>query len=262
MKSHYSRLGRSGESRALHDRHIEEMRGYYSRTASQYNDWHCDTAADSNHNFAVSEVLRLLKRHPSSTLLDVACGTGRCIAAALAAGFDAQGIDLCAELLALAEKELSIPRQKLHCGDATALPFRDNSFDVSCILGALHHSAMPHTIITEMVRVTRHAIVISDEANHLHGGVRQLLMACGIFEPIYRLLFRRPPRTARRGVNSDGDGPGFDFTIEELVPALKTQFASFKSTAFYRIGRLNVRATWLPRLFATQAVVVVEKKLT
>ena len=62
------------------------------------------------------------------------------------------------------------------------------------------------------------------------------LMALGIFEPSYRFLFRRAPRTVRRGITSDGDGPGFAFTIEEIMPALKTQFATVKSSAFYRLA--------------------------
>jgi ubiquinone/menaquinone biosynthesis C-methylase UbiE len=174
MSTHYSEGGISAESRSLHDEHLEKMRRYYQRTASQYNELHYEQVESENHNLAVKEILNLLSREPKRTLLDVACGTGRAVGSALRAGFNAEGIDLCPELLQIAEKEFKIPAEKLHCGDATKLPFADNSFDVTSILGALHHSAMPHTIVDELIRVSRHGIVVSDEANHFHGGVRQV----------------------------------------------------------------------------------------
>ncbi len=261
MTPHYSRLGNAAESRSFHEGHIRQMKQYYRRTALNYNAWHCNFSDDGSHNYGVKEVLQLLAQDKHNTLLDVACGTGRCIKKALEAGFDARGIDICPDLLSVAEKELHIPKELLYCGDATQLPFPDNSFDVSCILGALHHSAMPHTIISEMIRVTRRALVVSDEANHLHGGVRQILMALGIFGPIYRLLFRREPKTVRRGGTSETDGPTFDFTIEEIIPTLKGCFIKVKCLPFYRFGKLQICGYWLPRLFARNGVIIAEKKL-
>jgi ubiquinone/menaquinone biosynthesis C-methylase UbiE len=119
----------------------------------------------------------------------VGCGTGRCVKRALEAGHEAEGIDICQDLLDVAERDFGIPRDRLHCDDATRLPFPDNSFDVVCILGALHHSAMPHTIISEMIRVSRRAVVVSDGGNRLAGGVRHLLINFGLLSPLYRLLF-------------------------------------------------------------------------
>ncbi len=261
MSTHYTQLGAPSESRSLHEDHIHRMRDYYRRTAVQYNSLHYTLSDDDSHNCAVKELLKLLAEDRASTLLDVACGTGRGIRTALDAGFEAEGIDLCPELLDVAEKDLKIPRSRLHCGDATQLPFSDNSFDVSCILGALHHSAMPHTIISEMVRVTRRAIVISDEANHLHGGVRQLLIKLGIFGPVYRLLFRRKPKTVRRTGNSEGDGPTFEFTIEEIIPTVKRRFEKVKCLVFYRFGKFQFCGFRLPRLFARQGIIVAQKKL-
>jgi ubiquinone/menaquinone biosynthesis C-methylase UbiE len=256
MTMHYTRLGASNESRAVHESHIDKMRDYYRRTAQRYNTWHCNLSDNVSHNYGVRQVLKLLGQESNSNLLDVGCGTGRCIKAALDAGYDAQGIDLCADLLAVAEKELGIPKERLHCGDATRLPFPDKSFDVTCILGGLHHSAMPHTIIAEMIRVTRRAMVVSDGGNRLAGGVRQILFGLGIFDPVYRLLFRREPKTMRRGATSEGDGPTFDFTVEEIMPDIKQRFAKVSCLPFYRFQRFQLSGFWLPRLFATHAVIV------
>jgi ubiquinone/menaquinone biosynthesis C-methylase UbiE len=250
---------RSVDSQATHEEHVAAMKNYYQRTAQSYNSWHCDPADESSHNYAVREVLRLLSQDKHSTLLDVCCGTGRCLRAALDAGYDVQGLDVSVDLLKIAETELKIPKERLHCGDATKLPFADKSFDISCIMGALHHSAMPQAIISEMIRVTRRAIVVSDEANHLHGGVKRLLTKLGIFNPVYRLIFRRPPRTTRRLITSDGDGPTFVFSIEEILPSIRASFPNVKCLTFYgRPGR-QIRAYWLPRWFARQGIITAQK---
>jgi ubiquinone/menaquinone biosynthesis C-methylase UbiE len=150
VSRHYSQLGQSGESKALHGEHISNMRDYYARTAEQYNAWHCDASNDSCHNCAVSQIMDLLLKDKTQTLLDVGWGTGRCIRVALDLGIDVQGIALLPELLAVARTQFKIPADRLHCGDATNLPFASNSYNTTCVLGALHHSARPHTIIAEI----------------------------------------------------------------------------------------------------------------
>jgi len=242
------------EDMSQHASHLDRMRDYYRRTAVEYSSAHGGDAGDS-HNFATHQVLEILKTHGWKSLLDVCCGPGRCIAAALTAGHDAHGIDICQDLLDVGVREFGLPAERMHCGDATRLPFPDKSFDVSCVLGALHHSAIPLSIVSEMIRVTRHAIVVSDEANHLHGSVRAILKGLGIFDPVYRLIFRREPRTTRRAIETDGDGPTFDFTIEEIVPLLREHFTELHSTSFVRIGKTQLRPPLWPRFFATQAVV-------
>jgi ubiquinone/menaquinone biosynthesis C-methylase UbiE len=249
------------ESKATHAEHISAMKEYYRQTAANYNAWHCNPADKSSHNYAVREVLKVMSQNKLTSLLDVCCGTGRCVRSALDAGFDAQGLDISPDLLKIAETELKIAKERLHYGDATKLPFPDQSFDVSCIMGALHHAAMPQTIINEMLRVTRKAIVVSDEANHLHGGIKQVLIKLGVFNPIYRLIFRRPPRTTRRLITSDGDGPTFDFSIEEILPSIKTTFPEVKCLMFYGLPGRQIRGFWLPRLFARQGIIVAQKRM-
>lgn len=253
-------LGAAPEDDALHKDHVRRMVEYYSRTGPQYNTWHCDRGNSSSHNFAVREICRTMREVHANSLLDVGCGTGRGVRAALDLGYDAVGLDISADLLDIARKELSIPGERLIQGDATKLPFPDNRFDVSCILGALHHSAQPHKIITEMIRVTTKAIVVSDEANHLSGGVKQVLLKLGLFELVYRLLFRRPPRTFRRQTDSAQDGPTFIFSIEEIIPTLKRHFPRFRCLTFYKFGHYQICSYRFPRLFAKQGIIVASRE--
>lgn len=250
----------TAESDVLHNDHLRRMTEYYSRTGHQYNKWHCDRNNSSPHNFAVREILRTMREAEATTLLDVCCGTGRVVQAGLDMGYDAVGLDISTRLLELGHKELSIPEHRLIQGDATNLPFPDGSFDVTCVLGALHHSAQPHRIISEMIRITRKAIIVSDEGNRLSGGVKEILLRLRLFKPVYWLLFRRPPRMSRRAVDSAQDGPTFIFTIEEIIPTLKLHFPRFRCLAFYRLGSLQICSYKFPRLFAKHGIVVVSRE--
>lgn len=260
MKPNENGEQQRNESLKLHLEHIESMQGFYQRTAQRYNTWHCNPSDASCHNYAVREVLKLLAENKNQSLLDVCCGTGRCVRAALDAGYDAQGIDLSPDLLKIAETELKIPKERLHCGDAAKLPFDDQSFDITCVMGALHHSAIPQSIIDEMLRVTRKAVIISDEANHMHRGVKSVLVKLGIFDVVYRIIFRKPRRPGRRLITSDSDGPTFDFSVEEIMPSVQASFAQIKCLTFYRFFGVQICAYWFPRLFARQCVIIAQKK--
>lgn len=251
--------GERDEDEATHAEHVGRMKEYYAKTAHLYNSWHCDPSNNSSHNYAVRELIALAQSSGARSVLDVCCGTGRAIKSMLDLGLDAHGIDISAELVELGVSEIGVPRERFSVGDATALPFADKQFDISCILGALHHTARPQAIIAEMLRISRLGIVVSDEGNRLFGGVKSVLKSMGIFDPLYRMIFRRPPRESRREFFSDGDGPTFVFSVEEIIPQIKAVFPAMKTLTFYRWGKIQTCAFWYPRLFAKQVVVVARK---
>jgi ubiquinone/menaquinone biosynthesis C-methylase UbiE len=236
------------------------MTEFYERTGSQYNKWHCNPSYASSHDFAVAELLQTMSEIKAKSLLDVGCGTGRATRTALDKGYEATGLDISSSLLDIAHRELGIPRERLIVGDATQLPFAADSFDFGCALGTLHHSAQPAKIISELIRVCRKGIIVSDEGNHFPGGVKKLLLKMGLFKPVYWALFRRPPRTQRRATASEDDGPAFVFSMEEVIPTLRAHFKKFRCLTFYRFGTWQIHAYRLPRLFARQGVVVVTEK--
>jgi ubiquinone/menaquinone biosynthesis C-methylase UbiE len=92
-----------------------------------------------------------------SKILDVATGTGKQAFAFAKMGYEVIGIDLSEAMLKVANKKNKNENVKFEVGDATNLPFEDNSFDVSCVSFGLHD--MPLTIrekaLKEMVRVTK-----------------------------------------------------------------------------------------------------------
>jgi ubiquinone/menaquinone biosynthesis C-methylase UbiE len=243
-----------------HQRHVADMVDYYASTASAYNSWHGDLRAKGSHNFAVARLVSLVKDRAYENLLDVCCGTGRAVKICLENNINARGIDISQELIDEGVREWNIPPDRFTRGDATELPFPDESFDVSCVLGALHHSAIPFRIVEEMIRVTRHAVVISDEGNHLHGGVKTILQKLGIFRLIYRLIFRRPPRTTRRATISAEDGPAYDFSTNEVLPLIRSHFRAVRTYQFYRWRNFQLVSSRLPLLFARNVVVIAHSK--
>jgi ubiquinone/menaquinone biosynthesis C-methylase UbiE len=103
----------------------------------------------------------LLGLTPGDTILDVACGPGnfsREFARAVGDEGLVVGIDASRTMLARGVEELQragIGSLALVRGDATALPFRDASFDGACCFAALHLFAEPLAALDEITRVLR-----------------------------------------------------------------------------------------------------------
>lgn len=103
-----------------------------------------------------------------SRILDIGTGTGRQAFAFAKRGYDATGIDLSKDMLRVANKKNKYENAGFLVADASNLPFRDSSFDVSSVSFALHDMLLPirEKALKEMVRVTRRwgMIVIVDYA--------------------------------------------------------------------------------------------------
>ncbi len=100
-----------------------------------------------------ADALRLSGAH---RLLDVACGpgnfTGR-LAQRLPDGGIAIGLDISEPMLERAVLDNSGPRTCYVRGDASTLPFDDETFDAVCCFGALYLMPEPFRVAREMVRV-------------------------------------------------------------------------------------------------------------
>jgi ubiquinone/menaquinone biosynthesis C-methylase UbiE len=84
-------------------------------------------------------------------ILEVGCGTGLILQRLQGFARSAQGVDLSPGMLEKARaRGLTV-----HEGSATALPFEDRSFDVTCSFKVLAHVPEIDVALREMVRVTR-----------------------------------------------------------------------------------------------------------
>jgi len=59
----------------------------------------------------------------------------------------------------------------LHLYDGRALPFDDNTFDLSLLIFVLHHNPDPRPVLREALRVSRHGVLIVE--NDVRGTVKK-----------------------------------------------------------------------------------------
>lgn len=99
---------------------------------------------------------RMLPPQPGMSVLDVGCGTGTHLDVYRQAGCDLHGIDTSPAMLEIARRRLGDDAD-LRLGDATAMPFEDDSVDLACCMFVLHE--MDHDIrlgtLGEMKRVVK-----------------------------------------------------------------------------------------------------------
>lgn len=104
----------------------------------------------------VQPLLDAADARPGDRALDVACGTGvvaRAVAERVAPHGAVTGLDLNAAMLSVARKVA--PMVDWQQGDASALPFDDDAFDLVTCQSAIFFFPDPVQALAEMARVTR-----------------------------------------------------------------------------------------------------------
>lgn len=97
--------------------------------------------------------VQLLGLAPGSRVLDVACGPGLLLCAAVERGHRAAGVDLSSEAVALAHELL--PAADVRQGNAEQLPFADGTFDGITCTGSIERFLDRERALREMLRVGR-----------------------------------------------------------------------------------------------------------
>jgi ubiquinone/menaquinone biosynthesis C-methylase UbiE len=137
------------------------QRSYYASTASVYDGMHI--SAKDEHSLALAILAALVKFHHFDSVLDVGSGTGRALLelAEQCPGTRCLGVEPVAELREVGYSK-GLSNQVLLEGRGDKLPFGDNSFDVVCEFAVLHHVPQSRLVISEMCRVARRMVFISD----------------------------------------------------------------------------------------------------
>jgi hypothetical protein len=107
-----------------------------------------------------------------------------------------------------------------------------------------------------MLRVARKGVVLSDNGNHPVGGLRLMLQRLGLLKPLCRLLLKREPRQTRKEMMSEGDGPTYVFSLDEVLPIIPQKFPRIQKLAFYGTHSFEFGSYWLPSLFARHIIAV------
>ncbi len=125
----------------------QELSGWDSKAK------HYDDHAGAITRKAVELLLSAADVKTGTRLLDVACGPGYGAGYAAKQGAISIGVDFAPGMVAEAKK--NFPNAEFHEGDAEALVFEDNAFDVVICAFGLLHFAEPDKAIAEAFRVLR-----------------------------------------------------------------------------------------------------------
>ena len=206
------------------DKEVELQRRYYAATAQQYNNMHGRYDERPEHFLALSFMVAALDYLGIQSILDVGSGTGRAINYLNRKRPDLRviGIEPVLELRQIGHGE-GIAVDKLIDGDATNLAFANDEFDLVCAFGLLHHVRRPQKVISEMLRVAKTAILISDSNNFGQGSaivrlVKQLINAVGLWNVANFI------KTKGKGyVISDGDGLAYSYSVFNNYEQIKRE---------------------------------------
>lgn len=166
------------------------------------------------HRFASSFLLSAIDHFGYQSVLDVGSGTGRALSW-LRDGrphLHVLGIEPVKELREIGYAK-GLPKSCLIEGDATRMNFSDGAFDVVCEFGVLHHIRNSSAAVTEMLRVARKAIFISDSNNFGQGTVltrtmKQVLNYVGLWRAADFI------KTRGKGYRfSEGDGISYSYSV-------------------------------------------------
>jgi ubiquinone/menaquinone biosynthesis C-methylase UbiE len=188
---------------------VNLQRAYYAETAEKY-----DTLHTHEHSLGLGFMISALELLGIRSILDIGCGTGRALLKVKEKmpGISMVGIEPSPELRSVGHTK-GLSETELIDGDGLNLAFADGSFDVVCEFGVLHHVPQPSRVVSEMLRVARKAIFISDSNNFGQGGAVSRLMkqsfnSVGLWPLVNRI------RTKGQGyMISEGDGVFYSYSV-------------------------------------------------
>jgi SAM-dependent methyltransferase len=195
----------------------QRQQDYYAETAPVYESTH--VRPGDEHFIALEYVAALLEVVRANSVLDVGSGTGRAIRflRQRRPGLRVEGVEPVGELRAQAQALGTILRD----ASGEKLPFHDGSFDVVVSFGLLHHVPDPAPVVTEMTRVARSGVVISDANRFGQGSTGVGALKLAIYRAGLWPAFERFRTKGRGYMESDGDGIFYSYSIFDSMPQLQ-----------------------------------------
>ena len=201
---------------------VQRQRDYYAKTASEYDESHM---LEPEHAIAIAQLSGYLSYYSFRSLLDVGAGTGRVMRHLKSSNtsLNVLGVEPVAELRRVAY-ENNIPKEMIIDGDATNLNMKDDSWDVVCAFGVLHHIPDPNKAVREMCRVAKHGVFISDLNNFGCGSLPQRAFSQTLHSLNLWRSFQWIKNGGRYDKYSEGDGVHYSYSLYDSIDAIREKF--------------------------------------
>jgi SAM-dependent methyltransferase len=113
--------------------------------------------ADDCEPWAFSDQIHGYSQSAGLRVLDVGCGNGYVLGQYAKFGAAVSGVDLTQTAIDLSRTRFALAGFKgdFRLTDGERLPFDDNTFDIACSMGVLHHIEDPRPMVAEMHRVIK-----------------------------------------------------------------------------------------------------------
>lgn len=202
------------------DKAAQLQRRLYAQSAGTYDAMH--DSIDREHLMALSCLSGLVDFIGSKNLLDVGAGTGRSMLYLRERHPAVQitGVEPVKELREIAAGK-GVERDTMVEGDATSLQFADASFDLVCAFGILHHIKDHQSAVSEMLRVARKAVFISDSNRFGQGSIAARFLKISIWHlglwPLFDFI-----KTSGKGYTiTPGDGLAYSYSLFDDLPVIR-----------------------------------------
>jgi ubiquinone/menaquinone biosynthesis C-methylase UbiE len=204
----------SSNKKILRDKAQKIQSEYYKQTAGSYDNAHLACGTDDEHKLALFFVSSIIKLYSIRSILDVGAGTGRSLEFLLNEHPNLKiiGIEPVKELREQGYTK-GISKSILIEGDGNKINFATGEFDLVCEFGVLHHVSKPHLMVSEMLRVSKQCIFISDSNNFGQGNLvsrwmKQIINLFGAWT-----LFNLIKTKGKRYQISEGDGVFYSYSV-------------------------------------------------
>ncbi len=203
---------------------VELQTAYYERTAAHYDSMHM-ASSSGEHMVALDAFSGLAAARNPSSILDVGAGTGRGIFRLQDRFRDARVVGLePSQALRQVGYAKGLSEDVLVDGDAMAMPFPDNEFDFVIETGCLHHVPDPAKAVSEMVRVARTGVMISDSNCFGQGSAgkrlfKRIVRSLGLWNGLIYLQTK-----GRMYKQSEGDGIYYSYSVFQNADIVARKF--------------------------------------
>lgn len=153
----------------IKEKPMNDITAHNKRIVEQFSKQSVPFTKVPGHLDTIDTLISMSGVRPTDSVLDVACGPGIVTCEFAKIAENVTGIDVTPSMLETAQKrqmELGLKNLTWQLGDASVLPFPDQSFDVVITRYSFHHLLSTKLALAEMIRVCKEGgwVLVADVA--------------------------------------------------------------------------------------------------